>query len=444
MSRRVNGKLSNDGSYQAQLRQAISRHLPAKGLATTTDDARVRWVDRLLVTCAILMAWEAGHTLVDRFGAARACVVQMFPTRRRPGKTYAGFIAALVAAGGPLLATVTAALRLSVRRAADAGGCWRTAGWVVFGGDGSKIDCPMTAANEAGLGLGCKEASWPQMLLTTLFHAGTGLPWAFSRGGGRECERSHLRSMLNLLPAGAMLAADAGFPGYDLFQAIVEEAKCELLIRAGGNVKLLAKLGYAVREFDGLVYLWPAGKQKSGDPPLVLRLITLRDGRNRPVCLLTSVLEDARLSDADAAKIYACRWHVELLFRSLKQTMGRRKMLSDSPAHAQVELDWSVVGLWLLGLAAAEAAGTTDRLAVAPALRAVRSAMAGRGGDLRRALGRAVADRYVRNRPKTARHWPKRAKRKPPGPPEARTATDAEVLLAKQLRDQGVAKRFAA
>lgn len=437
MSRRVNGKLSRGESYQTQLRRAIGRHLPAKGLPSTTDDARVRWVPRLLVTCAILMAWDAGHTLGDRFAAARACVVGMFPGRRRPGATYAGFAAAVATAGGPLVAVVSASLRGSVRRLAEARGCWLTAGWAVFGGDGSKVDCPMTAANEAGLGLGCKAASWPQMLLTMLFHAGTGLPWAFARGGGRECERSHLASMLAVLPAGAMLAADAGFPGYDLFRAIVDQAKCELLVRAGGNVKLLTKLGYAVREFDGLVYLWPAGKQKGGDPPLVLRLITLLDGRSRRVCLLTSVLDPARLSDADAARIYARRWCVELLFRSLKQTMGRRKMLSDGPAHAAAELDWSVVGLWLLGLAAAEAAGVTaDRASVAAALRAVRCAMAGRGGDLRAALARAVIDGYRRAKPKKARHWPRRVTRRPPGPPQARTATEAEVLLARQLREQ--------
>jgi hypothetical protein len=274
------------------------------------------------------------------------------------------------------------------------------------------------------------------MLLTMLFHVGTGLPWGFVRGGGRECERSHLQRMLELLPAGSMLTADAGFPGYDLFRAIIDTAKCEFLIRAGGNVKLLTKLGWDVRERDGLVYLWPAGKQKAKEPPLVLRLVTLLDGRNRRVCLLTSVTDAERLSDADAAAIYARRWCVELLFRSLKQTMGRRKLLSDSPANAAAELDWSVVGLWLLSLAAAEAAGTTDRLSVAKALRAVRAAAAGRGSDLRRALARAVLDGYKRAKPKKARHWPKRAKRKPPGPPVARTATEAEVALAQQIKEQ--------
>ena len=118
--------------------------------------------------------------------------------------------------------------------------------------------------------------------------------------------------------------------------------------------------------------------------------------------------------------------------------MARRKMLSDSPAHAVVELDWSFVGLWLLTLAAAEESGAADRASVASALRAVRAAAAGRGdrGPLRRALARAVLDGYRRTRPKKARHWPRRFEREPPRPPQARTATDVEVELARQLREK--------
>ena len=123
MSRRRNGKPPEGGSYQVQLREAMSRFLP-KGLATVSGDARVRWVERLLVVCAVLMAWDPGPTLADRFAAARACVVRMFPGRRRPGGTHEGFAAALLRASAGLLGVVAASLRASVRSAAVAGGCW--------------------------------------------------------------------------------------------------------------------------------------------------------------------------------------------------------------------------------------------------------------------------------------------------------------------------------
>jgi hypothetical protein len=408
-------------------------------------------VDRLLVVCAVLMAWDPGPTLVDRFAAARACVVEMFPGRRRPGGTYEGFVAALAKASQGLLDLVAAALRQSVRSAAAAAGCWEVCGWVAFGGDGSKVDCPMTRANEVGLGMASRANSWPQMLLAVLFHAGSGLPWAFGRGGARASERALLLLMLATLPPNALLLLDAGFTGYDLLAAIAGGGR-SFLIRVGSNVRLLTKLGYAVEEFDGLVYLWPEGKQKGGCEPLVLRLVTFVDGRNRRIHLLTDVLDRGRLGHAAALQLYRLRWGVELLFRSLKQTLGRRKMLGDSPEHAAVELDWAVVGLWMLDLMNARAAGLSAARSTASALRAVREAAAGRRpcpgpgrrGTLAAALARATGDGCRRRGPKTARHWPQKNKDKPPGDPKARTATEAEILLAQEIRARQAAESLAA
>jgi hypothetical protein len=434
MPRRRSGKPPAGGSYQVQLRQAMTRFLPRKGLATLPgDDGRLRWTQRLLVVCAVLMAWDPAAVLKDRFAAARSCLVAMFPGRRRPGETCGGFLAALAKASGALLEAVTAHLRKSVREAA--GSSWEVAGWAVFGADGTKVDCPMTSANEESIGCSSRKKSWPQMLLTVLFHAGSGLPWAFVRGDARDGERSHLLRMLDTLPPRALLLADAGFTGYDLLATVLGGGR-SFVIRVGSNVRLLTKLGYAVREFDGLVYLWPDAKQKARVDPLVLRLVTLTDGRNRTIHLLTDVLDVGRLSDAAAVELYKLRWGAELLFRSLKQTLGRRKLLSDSPAHARVELDWAAVGLWLLALMNAHAAGASAPRSTASALRAVRSAMAGRGGGLWAALSRAVLDRYRRRRPKKARHWPHKKRDKPPGNPKARTATAEEVALATELKQR--------
>jgi AcrR family transcriptional regulator len=449
-------------SYPGQLKEAISQLLP-RGLATVSQDGRVRWVERLLVVCAILVAWGEGQTLVARFTAARACVVEMFPSRRRPGETYEGFIGALEKVSWDLLGVVAAHLRGLVRGAAQAAGCWEVCGWAAFGADGSKVDCPMTRANEAGLGVASRANSWPQMLLAVMFHAGSGLPWAFERGGARASERSLLLRMLGTLPVNALLLLDAGFTGYDLLQAILGGGR-SFVVRVGSNVHLLTKLGYAVEERDGIVYLtsassvepWPEGKQKKQCQPMVLRLITFADGRNRKVHLLTDVLEAAKLSDAAALQLYELRWGAELTYRSLKQTLGRRKMLSDCPEHAAVELDWAVVGLWMLDLMNARAAGLSAKRSCASALHAVREAIDGRcpcpdgkggrggRGALARALAAAVADGYRRTGSKKARHWPSKKKEKPPGDPKVRTATPAEVLLAQRIRAKQDAEKIAA
>jgi len=446
---------SDRSSYTTDLRQAIGAYLPRSGLALVTSDDKLRWAPRMLVTCAILLTWDGAALLADAFERARAAVVAMYPSRRRPGDSYGGFMATLARQTARHLAVVCPGLRRHVRRLAERCSCWRIGGgggggggWVAFGVDGSKVECPMTAANEAAFGTCGKQRTGPQQFLTTIFHVGTGLIWDYRRGDARASERAHLLEMLDTLPDGptTMLLADAGFTGYDLLDRVTAGG-CSFLIRVGANVRLLTKLGWCVREHEGVVYLWPAKAKKKRQRPMALRLVTLLDGRNRKLHLLSDVLDADRLSDRDAADLYRRRWGVELIFRSLKQTTGKRRLRCDSPANAAAELDWAVVGLWLLGLVSVEriveAGAEPGRWSVASSLRVVRRAIegrppAGRGSraDLRRALAAAVKDGYARTRPKAARHWPHKKKDKPPGDPRARTASDSEIQLAAELRDQ--------
>jgi hypothetical protein len=277
------------------------------------------------------------------------------------------------------------------------------------------------------------------MLLTTLFHLATGLLWAWRRSPGDGSERGHLEQLLSLLPAETLLIADAGFVGYAMLCMLLA-AGHHFVMRVGCNVRLLRKLGFAVRERGDTVYLWPQGLRRT-QPPLVLRLVRVQAGR-RTMTLLTSVLDRRQLRDAEVVDLYRRRWGIELLYRSLKQTLQRRKMLSGVPPHAELELDWALVGLWLLGLMTAKEAGRQVRRgrswSLAAALRVVRGAMRRLGvaraaGGLRRQLRRAVRDRYVRHRPKEARYWPRKKNEHPPGAAKIRTATHAERRMAQEF-----------
>ena len=182
-------------------------------------------------------------------------------------------------------------------------------------------------------------------------------------------------------------------------------------------------------------------------PPLVLRLITLIDGRNRRIDLLTNVLDEKVLPDATALTLYQRRWGVEVIYRSLKQTMGKRKLRCDAPANAVVELQWSVMGLWLLGLMSVsrivERGERPGNWSVAASLRVVRRVMDGmlRRGlrlaqSLSEALGEAVKDDYLRTGSKQSRHWPDKKKESPPGPPRARMADESQIQLAAELKEK--------
>lgn len=428
------GRRGKGKAYPGGLREATTSLLPTQVLRLLPAGGKHRWTTLLLTLCAVLMAWSSGAALQDRFDAARRCLVRWYPGRRRPGTSYAGFMAALRGRSGWLVRQVGRHFRAHVRTLAEARGQWSIGGWAAFAADSTKHDAPMTAANEAGLGCASKPGSWPQMVLTTVFHLGSGLPWAFLRGGARSSERRHLLGLLCTLPRRALILADAGFTGYAFWRAIIASDR-SFLIRVGGNVRLIRELGVKFRVgADGIVWVWPADQQKRRAAPLPLRLITLVDGRNRTMHLLTNVLDPARLDDALAARLYPMRWGVEVMYRAIKQTLARRKLLSDSPRNARVELSWAMIGLWTLMLIKAQrckpdAAGQ----GVAAVLRVLRRAMSGERFSLGKALAALKPDTYRRKGAKTARHWPHRKRPKPPGAPKARNATEAETALAAEL-----------
>ena len=199
----------------------------------------------------------------------------------------------------------------------------------------------------------------PQIWLTLMWHMGLCMPWSWKTGPSTSSERGHFQEMLTTLvfPEKTLFCADAGFVGYELWKALAE-AGHHFLIRVGGNVRLLRGLD-RTQQSDDLIYLWPADAARKKQTPLVLRLIVLQGPRGM-VYLVTNVLAHKAMSDQQASQLYRLRWGVELQFRSYKQTYGRGKLLSRTPQRALVELDWSLLGLWMIQLFAVK-----EQLAIA-------------------------------------------------------------------------------
>ena len=253
-------------------------------------------------------------------------------------------------------------------------------GFHVFGVDGSRLELPRTESNEARFSPATarrrakpkprrstdavpgaatfqrgrprrprrskpaheEEVNSPQMWLTTMFHVGTGLPWDWRTRTVRQ-QRARPPAADDRRPAArALVTADAGFVGYEYWKALLDSGR-HLLIRVGANVRLLRKLGY-VQEKHGLVYLWPDREAARNQPPLVLRLVVA--GGKHPVYLVTSVLDEATLSDNQVVEIYALRWGMELFYRHFKQTFERRKLRS----HSRTTPSWRRPGrCWACG-----------------------------------------------------------------------------------------------
>lgn len=434
--------VNSTSTYRQSLCRAMSIFLTGSLFSALKDlapgwDGNLGWTLRQVIFQCIVMTFESSATLTDRFTKARRVLRQMFRGSKAPGKTYQGLVKARGKISGKQRRYLKKHLRDCHRRIAR--DFWSHLGWEAFAVDGSRVETARTLANEKALGCAGRKKTGPQLSLTVLYQMGTGLPWDWQIGRGPRSERDHLRAMLATLPENALLVADAGFVGYDLFCALLAR-NLSFLIRVGANVHLLTDLlDLEVQTRGKLVFLWPQGKRHL--KPLMLRLITLEKANPLPVYLVTNVLADNRLPDRTASALYRMRWGVELCFRDFKRTLDQHKMRSHSPAQAKQELFWAMVGYLLMGLMSVDlmtgACRNPRALSTAEALRTIREAMTEtkrwrRKGDLRVLLKKAVKDGYVRTGSKKAHDWPHKKNDPPAGSPKIRPATKKEIDRAKR------------
>jgi hypothetical protein len=436
------------------------------------------WAARGLVTAALIWACSSKTALKERFTQASR-IAKGLGRRFAPAKTsYQAFMKLLVRWTPELRERLLLAFQSLMERHFST--LFRLAGYVVLAADGSKLKLARTQSNERRYSPNTrgqkgrkrrkasrarrrprsrqsrlrqakdKKADSPQMALTLLYHVMSRLPWDWRLGPSDVGEREHLRAMIAHLPADALVVADCGFCGYDFWSELLGSGR-QFVIRVGGNVRLLKKLG-VVSESHGTIYLWPDKVAKRRQKPLVLRVVVVHDGR-QSWYLVTSVRNPKRLSDRQVADIYRRRWRIELFFRHFKQTYGRAKLRSHKAEHAEREAQWSLLGLWAMLLHAQirhqQETGQVSPLGVARVLQAFGQAIdeyQGQpepGESLGEQLLAAVVDPY-RRRNRASRNYPRKKYESPPKPPRLTKATRSQRELARQLTSRSPKKRLTA
>ena len=340
----------------------------------------------------------------------------MFYRRRRCGGSYQGLTPATQRVGPALFHHFWTLLRGTIPKRVKS--AWTWYGWTVFAVDGSRINASRTRRNEWALGIAARDKSHPQWWITRLIHLPTRLMWAWRQGPGNSSERAHLREMVPSLPKSSLLVGDIGFGGFDLLGQL-SNAQVAIVIRCGGCNTLLVEHTRQEIERRGEVrdvYLWPKNRRRH--QPLRLRLIVLKHQGKR-VYVLTNVLEPTRLSRSMTGEFYRARWAIEVEYRGLKQTLGRRKVLARTPGPGAMELAANILAMALLLLYAALALGAkVIRLSLAAALRVIHRAIENLRHDeacasLLRHLRQAVGDSYKRHSSKKARDWPHKKDERP-------------------------------
>jgi DDE family transposase len=387
---------------------------------------RSRWGTQPLILVLLLMTWCCGDSQPERFEAAKAFCAALLPKRRRPGRTVQGFQEALAKLPTRTLRVLAAGIRSALAaRLADR---WSDGGFVAIGCDGSRLECPRSAELERRLGRPGREGAAPALWVTALVHLRLGLPRAWRVGRGTAGERAHLLQMLPLLPAAALLVADAGFCGFEVARQLVRH-DVSFLLRMSSNVTLYTRRRVKLGRYrEGLVYHFPAQDRKQ-QLPLRLRLIRVRARKRKgDVWLLTDVLDRRRLSAAAAAAFYRRRWESEGQFRAYKRTLAKVKLVSRTVRLAHREAEGSLLALQLMlaqgALAQAPRRGHEVEVAACSprkVLLAIRQELYGlvrRGQEAyAERLRGAVRERRPRSSAKAVRDWPRRYPHRAPKPP---------------------------
>ena len=404
------------------------------------------WLAAVAMVC---WGWSAEGTLADRVSAACSVVNQVLGSDSTVSRQ--GLLKALATCGEALVKWIVDQLPAKL---ATLRGNWTHGGKVNLAVDGSKMQAPRTEANQrvfsavarkkcSGRRQGpaykspadASKAATVQVLMTVFWHLTTGLPLRWKVTGAAGSERKSVAELVNELPANARLIGDAEYVGYPLWSAIINSGR-SFLFRVGSNVTLLKNLGrYRVQ--NGCVFFWPENAMRAGQPPLLLRLFQIHNGR-KAIYLVSNELD---MSDATARELYTGRWGIEVFFRSIKQSCQRNKLHCDEPQNVLAELNWTLLGIWsamFLGKQTLHAEGIPlQRLSPVKIMRAftaVLHSLALSTPLLTDLLAEAlIVDESARTSSKKSRHYPRKKRHKRCGAPHLKPATTMQRLKAKNF-----------
>jgi hypothetical protein len=403
-----------------------------------------RWDIHPLLWILLLTTYCSGDSLPEKFEAAKGFYVVCYPKRKRPGKSFAGFQKAITKLPMAILRALAAGIR--DRFQAIFQERWMVGGFIPFGCDGTRQNCPRTEELERRLGSGGKEGSSPTIWNTSIVHLRLAVPFCWCLGkGSKPSERSHLLSMLRWLPATALIVADAGYVGYEVVATMLTKGVF-FLIRMSSMATFYTESNEPLEQFrEGIVYYWPKKQQKEGKPPLRGRLLRIHSVRHKIDVWLFTNVEDARqLSLETAALCYRWRWENEGFFRTYKQTLKKATLMGRTVAQVHREAEASMIATQLLLCQGATAMPVAAKdglpLMCSPrrVLLEVRHDISARKEPTKPFAERitgAARECRVRASAKEKREWPRRKPHTAPHPPILLRLTDEQkIMVHKDLQ----------
>jgi len=158
-------------------------------------------------------------------------------------------------------------------------------------------------------------------------------------------EKVAARAMLEDTPEGSLVLIDLGYFGFELFDWFTTRKLWWISrMRKGTSYQVIHAFYKECDEqgevelFDGLVWLGAYRADRGGH---TVRLVQFRY-KGVEYRYITNVLDPAKLSIGDIARLYARRWDIELAFKLVKRHLGLHMLWGAKPVVVQQQV-WAVL-----------------------------------------------------------------------------------------------------
>lgn len=204
--------------------------------------------------------------------------------------------------------------------------------WRLVSVDGSTLDLPDTARNEASFGrpgASRGQSGFPQLRFVTLVENGTHILFGARVGEYRMSEAQLAQEVLAQLQPDMLCLADRGFFSYPLWQRSTQSGAA-LVWRVKSN--LLLPIRQRLSDGSYLSQIYPSPKHRKRDQEGIwVRVIEYRlegiDDAEPLYRLVTNLLEEQAAPAAELAALYHERWEIESSFDELKTHLRGRQIV---------------------------------------------------------------------------------------------------------------------
>jgi hypothetical protein len=163
--------------------------------------------------------------------------------------------------------------------------------------------------------------------------------WVAYLPNPRQNEKVAARDLVAGLHRGALILADLGYFGFKWFDDLTDQGFWWVSrLREKTSLEVIHVHYQRDETLDALVWL---GKHRADRAKHAVRLIQFRQGATLHR-YLTNVLDPRVLSPADAARLYARRWDVELAFKLVKRHLNLHLLWSAKPGVVLHQV-WAVL-----------------------------------------------------------------------------------------------------